>query len=172
MGLPTHRAIGRKPGSECEIKTSACGRIGIMLQMQIVKSDKSEEKRDTNEFVTHSASITRQLVEPWKNTNRIVGRDACIASVNTFKQMYDIGLRFIGVVKTAHRHFSAQYLGSVTMEGRGNSFQWFITVQMEIETLVHCYAWTKKDLTLLPLRGLFYLISTFIVKGGERSEIC
>ncbi len=96
-----------------------------MLQMQIVKSDKSEEKRDKNEFMAHGASSTRQLVEPWKNTNRIVCGDSYFASVNTVKQMYDISLRFIAVVETAHRHFSAQYLGSVTMEGRG---KWFSIV--------------------------------------------
>ena len=96
-----------------------------MLQMQIVKSDEREEKRDKNEFMTHGASITRQLVEPWKNTNRIVCGDSYFASVNTVKQLYDIGLRFIGVVKTAHRHFPAQYLGSVTMEDRG---KWFSMV--------------------------------------------
>ncbi len=125
VGLPNYRAFDRKPESGYEIKTSAFGRSEIMLKMQIVKGYESEEKRDKNEFLTHTSSITRQLVEPWKNTNRIVCGDSYFAFVNTVKQLYDIGLRFIGVVKTAHCHFLAQYLGSVIMEGRE---KWFSVV--------------------------------------------
>ncbi len=85
VGLPTYRAMDRIPESGCEIKTTACGRSRIMLQKWIVKSDESEKKRDKIEPMTHSNSITRQLVELWKNTNRIVCGVSYFASVNTDK---------------------------------------------------------------------------------------
>ncbi len=60
--------------------------------MQIVKIDESKEKHDKNEFMTHGASITQKLVELWTNTNSIVCEDSHFASVNTVKQLYNIGL--------------------------------------------------------------------------------
>lgn len=120
VGLPTYRAIDRKPENGCEIKNSACGRSGIMLRMEIVKSPTEDAEIGKSSGLTHGAAVTKRLVEPWMNTNRIVCGDSYFASVNTAQALYDVGLRFIGVVKTAHKKFPAKYLGAKPVNGRGN----------------------------------------------------
>ncbi len=122
VGLPTYRAIDRKPENGCEIKNSACGRSGIMLRLRIVKSPCDEERNGGNNEQSHGTTVTTQLIEPWKHTNRIVCGDSYFASVQTAQALYQNGLRFIGVVKTSHRKFPQKYLGEVKLNGRGNWF--------------------------------------------------
>lgn len=103
--LPTYRTIDRKPENECEIKTSACGRSGIMLRLEIVKSPSSDARSDEDARMSNGASLTVRLVRPWVQTNRIVRADPYLASVETDRLFYSHGTRFIGVVKTAHCGF-------------------------------------------------------------------
>ena len=122
VGLPTYRAIYSKPENGCEIKISACGRSGIMLRLIVVKSPNEYIEYDTNAGLNHGAATTRRLVESWKYSNRIVRGDSYFASIATVQELQRLGMRFICVVKTAHRNFPSKYLGSLTMEARG---KWF-----------------------------------------------
>lgn len=119
VGLPTYRAIDRKPENGCEIKSSACGRSGIVLRLEIVKSPTNDARSDGNAGLSHGTALTCRLTGPWAHTNRIVCADSYFASVETARVLYDHGTRFIGVVKTAHRCFPLAHLGAVPMEGRG-----------------------------------------------------
>ncbi len=119
VGLPTYRAIDRKPENGCEIKASACGRSGIMLRLEIVKSPVDDVRSDEDAGLPHGTAVTYRLVSPWAHSSRIVCADSYFASVRTAKFLYEKGLRFIGVIKTAHREFPLSYLGAVPMSGRG-----------------------------------------------------
>lgn len=119
VGLPAYRAIDRKPENGCEIKNSACGRSGIMLRLKIVKSPTDDGESNNNEELSHGAAVTRRLVYPWSGTNRIVCGDSYFASVHTAQVLHKMGLRFIGVVKTANRRFPMKYLGALEVHGRG-----------------------------------------------------
>lgn len=119
VGLPTYRALDRKPESGCEIKSSACGRSGIMLRLEIVKSPSDDVDNNNEQGLSHGAAVTKRLVYPWAGTNRIVCGDSYFASVHTARVMYDMGLKFIGVVKTATRSFPYKHLASVPIHGRG-----------------------------------------------------
>lgn len=119
VGLPTYRALDRKPESGCEIKSSACGRSGIMLRLEIVKSPSDDVDTDCDRGLSHGAAVTRRLVYPWSGTNRIVCGDSYFASVHTAQVLYAMGLRFIGVVKTANTRFPYKHLSSFPMDGRG-----------------------------------------------------
>ena len=66
IGLPTYRAIDRKPENGCEIKKSACGKSGIMMRLIVVKSPEEDARCDENSGINHGAAMTRRLVEPWK----------------------------------------------------------------------------------------------------------
>lgn len=121
VGLPTYRAIDRKPENGCEIKTSSCGRSGILLRMEIVKSPTEDSRADKDAGMSHGTALTCRLTAPWAHTNRIVCADSYFASVETARVLYNLGTRFIGVVKTAHRGFPLAHLGAVPMRGRG---QW------------------------------------------------
>ena len=119
VGLPTYRAIDRKPENGCEIKTSACGRSGIILRLEIVKSPTNDAQNDEDAGMSHGTALTCRLTGPWAYTNRIVCADSYFASVETARVLFEKGTRFIGVVKTAHRGFPLAHLGATPMEGRG-----------------------------------------------------
>ena len=67
VGFPTYKAIDRKPENGCEIKTSSCARIGIMMRFIVVKPVEENAKCDEKSGINHGAAMTRRLVEPWKN---------------------------------------------------------------------------------------------------------
>lgn len=119
VGLPTYRAIDRKPENGCEIKSSACGRSGIMLRLEVVKSSDDDTRRDEDAGMPHGTAVTTRLVEPWLRSDRIVCGDSYFASVETARVLWNLGTRFIGVVKTAHRGFPLAHLSATCMAGRG-----------------------------------------------------
>ena len=122
VGLPTYRAIDRKPENGCEIKTSACGRSGIMLRLEVVKSPDEDSVRQHSGNMNHGTAITRRLIDPWINTDRIVCADSYFASAETAQVLADVGTRFIGVVKTATRGYPMAYLSSKPMAQRGDHY--------------------------------------------------
>ena len=122
VGLPTYRAIDRKPENGCEIKTSACGRSGIMLRLEIVKSPDEDSARQHSGNMNHGTAVTRRLIDPWIRTDRIVCADSYFASAETAQVLADVGTRFIGVVKTASRGYPMTYLSSKPMAQRGDHF--------------------------------------------------
>ena len=58
VGLPTYRAIGRKPENGCEIKTSACGKSGIMMRLIVVKSTEEDAKFNEDSGINNVAAMT------------------------------------------------------------------------------------------------------------------
>ena len=76
-GLPCYVAIDRKFDNRCETQNAACGRNGIMLQLNIVKNDDEEngETEDGGELL-HGAIVLWDLVYPWANTGRVVCSDS------------------------------------------------------------------------------------------------
>lgn len=119
VGLPTYRAIERKPENGCEVKSSACGRSGIMLRLEIVKSAMDDAGADVDAGMSHGTAVTLRLVSPWLRSDRVVCGDSYFASVETARVLYDNRMRFIGVVKTAHRSFPLTHLGAQPMSSRG-----------------------------------------------------
>eukprot|EP00977_Amphora_coffeiformis_P022944 scaffold11978_cov153-Amphora_coffeaeformis.AAC.1 len=123
-GLPMYVDIDRKPEAGCEIQNVCDGKSGIMLRMMLVKSSKSQNKTvgdDGNESLNHGTKIIKYLVAPWARTHRVVVADSYFASVQTAQELFKLGLRFIGVVKTATRGFPMKQLTSSQFGGRG---QW------------------------------------------------
>ena len=124
VGLPMYVAIDRKPENGCEIQNSACGKSGVMLRLKLVKHAESEEQHTLvgSDNLLHGTSILKYLVMPWAQTGRGVCADLYFASVTTAEVLMELGLRFIGVVKTATRKFPMKHLTSLELtEGRGQS---------------------------------------------------
>jgi len=124
IGLPHYISMDRKPEDGCEIQDAACGRSGVMLQLRVVKdpADEPELAPTPNESpdLPHGGRVLRELVSPWYNTGRIICADSYFASVATAKEMTRVGLKFIGVVKTATKHFPMQQLSELPMVNRGD----------------------------------------------------
>ena len=86
-----------------------------MLRLLLVKSEedyhlKTQEK---NEGLQHGTAILKYLVLPWANSERGACAYSYLASVSSVKEMMRIGIRFIGVVKTATKTFPMAYLSSI-----------------------------------------------------------
>ena len=123
-------AIDRKPENGCEIQSAACGRSGIMIRLKLVKTADEEDRRqqedqtqDTgaeDDGLLHGASVMKELVLPWLHTDRIVCGDSYFASVPAAQMLSRNGMRFIGVVKTATRHYPMAYLSRVELQDRGD----------------------------------------------------
>ncbi len=124
-GLPMYVAIDRKPENGCEIQNSACGRSGVMLRLKLVKSVEEEqaqvddEEAEENGGLLHGTVVCKHLVSPWGMSGRIVCGDSYFASVGTCRELKRMGLRFIGVVKTATRGYPMTLLSGVEMKNRG-----------------------------------------------------
>lgn len=125
MGLPMYVAIDRKPENGGEIQDINCGECGIMMQMKIVKT-KVEEARlhgtDADDL-NHGTSVLKELLHPFRGyRNRIVCADSYFASMQTARALFEMGFRFIGVVKTATKGYPMKYLTRVQMANRGDSY--------------------------------------------------
>ena len=122
IGLPVYIAMDRKPESGCEIQNLACGASGVMLRLLLVKSAEDSETHtmEGDDGLNHGTRILKYLVSPWNRSGRVVCADSYFSSVSTCEEMMRIGLRYIGVVKTATKKFPMRYLSSLEMlEGRG-----------------------------------------------------
>ena len=132
LGLPMYVALDRKPEHGCEIQNLCDGQSGIMLRLLLVKSRNSLFRRgtdsaeaDDDESLNHGTQVLKYLVQPWARTNRVVYADSFFASVQSARELYRMGLRFTGVVKTATKGFPYAQLSSKQFGGKGEWFGYF-----------------------------------------------
>jgi Transposase IS4 len=123
MGLPMYIAIDWKLENGCEIQNAACGVSGVMIWLRLVKTAEEEASNhgeDHQDHLPHGAQVLRWLVSPWANSDWIVCADSYFASVTAALELKKIGLRFIGVVKTATRRFPMAYLQGLELQKQGD----------------------------------------------------
>ena len=147
IGLPMYIAIDRKPESGCELQNSACGSSGVMLRLLVVKNEEDSNLHtiENNIGMAHGTAILKYLTLPWANSQRGVCADSYFASVSSAEEMLRIGLRFIGVVKTATKKFPMTYLSSIEfIEGRGQCEGVVLKDNQGIPTMMS-YTWMDKD---------------------------
>jgi hypothetical protein len=70
--------------------------------------------------LAHGTRVIKVLVLPWVRSGRLVVADSYFASVATAEELYRLGLRFTGVVKTTTRRFPMKELGSTELFNRGD----------------------------------------------------
>ena len=116
IGLPMYVAIDRKPENGCEIQDGACGKSGIMISLRVVKTSNEEERNNTREHddgQLHGTKVLLELVDKWAHSDRVVCADSYFVYVAAAKALKSIGLRFIGVVKTATKEFPLKHLSGI-----------------------------------------------------------
>jgi hypothetical protein len=121
-GLPHYVAIDRKPENGCEIQNAACGRSGIMMQLQVVTTAEHEATRasEAEAGLKHGTVVLDRLVRPWYGKgDRIVCADSYFASVEAALHLQARRIRFIGVVKTATSSYPMKLLQSKVLSSRG-----------------------------------------------------
>ena len=68
----------------------------------------------------HGTTVMRHLVLPWAHSNRVVCAYSYFAAVVAAVELVQIGLRFIGVVKTVMRQFPMPYLSQQELRQHGD----------------------------------------------------
>lgn len=122
VGLPAYVAIDRKPENGCKVQGAACGRSGIMLRLRLVTTAADEHANTpaAEAGIAHGGAILMRLVQPWAGSGRIVCADSYFASLDTAQFLLAAGMRFIGVVKTAHRKCPMASLSSREVQSSGS----------------------------------------------------
>ena len=123
MGLPQCIAIERELENGCELHSACCGVSGIMCQLKIHKtaSANAVERQEAGHDKALNAGTVdlKDLICPWAKSNRLVVADSAFASVQCAQELFALGLRFIGVIKTATKDCPMQHLLSAQLKGRG-----------------------------------------------------
>jgi Transposase IS4 len=105
-----------------------------MIRLRIVKTKEEEEENilqeaneqrgeddQTEDDELHGTMVFKYLVEPWcRRRPRVVCADSYFASVRTAEALFQMNLRFIGVVKTATKRFPMDHFRSVVMGEKGD----------------------------------------------------
>lgn len=106
-GLPMYVAIDRQPEKGCEIQNASYARSGIRPNLRLVTAAKYRcaTHADEGDDLPHGTVILMELVCRWAGTMRIVCAGSYFSSVPAAKKLLAMGLRFIGVVKTATRGY-------------------------------------------------------------------
>ena len=145
-GLPMYVAIDRKPENGCEIQNAACGRSGVMLRLKIVKTAEEENAsaETDDDGNNHGTNVLKFLVEPWVRTDRCICADSYFTSVNAVTVMRTMGLRFIGVVKTATKKFPMSYLSNLELVQRGD-YKGLVARGADGQPTMLSFVWMDRD---------------------------
>lgn len=118
MGCPHYVAIERKPENGMEIQDVACGVTHIMLGLKLVKSAKLNESNGDGDL-TNGVRVLRELCLPWACRERHVFGDSYFASVSACEELFKIGLRFTGPVKTATSRYPTAFFNEIQLANKG-----------------------------------------------------
>jgi Transposase IS4 len=149
-GLPQYIAIDRKPENGCELQNAACGRSGIMLRLKLVTTVEDENdclqmhEEDDARLLLHGTGVLKHLIIPWVRSGRIVCADSYFASVGTAEELLRLGLRFIGVVKTATRRYPMRALSTLELEQRGDSHG-LVSYGSDGQPQMLAFTWMDRD---------------------------
>jgi Transposase IS4 len=147
MGLPMYVAIDRKSENGCEIQNAACSQSGVMIWLKLVKTAQEDasnhQEGDHQDDLPHGAQVLKALVLPWSNLDRTVCADSYFASVAAVIKLKKIGLRFIGVIKTAARRFPMAYLQGLELQKRGDRKG--LIMRGEPPTSLLAFVWMDRD---------------------------
>jgi len=93
----------------------------------------------------HGCNVLHELVEPWSNTGRVVVADSYFASDQSAIRLFQIGLRFTGVIKTATTRYPIVYLGRKELPaGKGDRYG-VVTCDETSGCQLLAFVWTDRD---------------------------
>ncbi len=102
--------IARKPeGVGIELKALASGEMGIIVGLDIMEGKERQKMKKYNREYGEGTAVCLRLMEP---LGHVLHGDSYFSSVKTLVALAQRGVRFMGIVKTAHREFPLKYLQS------------------------------------------------------------
>jgi hypothetical protein len=113
FALPHTTKIPRKPrGIGCELKSLADCETMILLRLEIMEG---KEKMSTKRYVADygaTPALVKRMTEHLQGTNITVIGDSAFSSVKTAGTLLEMGLHFLGCVKTAYRNYPMSFMKS------------------------------------------------------------
>ena len=145
-GLPMYVAIDRKPENGCEIQNAACGHSEVMIQLKVVKTAEEENASavTNDDGNNHGTNVLKFLAEPWVRMDCCVCADSYFASINAVTVMRMMGLRFIGVVKTATKKFPMSYLSNLELVQHGD-YNGLVARGTDGQPTMLSFVWIDRD---------------------------
>ena len=121
-GCPHVTKITRKPKGVCmEIKNICDCASGVLMRLEIVSNKDEMRQRDHSAVLGAGTALLLRLAKHFHGSGRVIIADSAFASVKSAVALQkQLGLYFLGLVKTASRQFPKKYLNEVEMEKRGD----------------------------------------------------
>jgi len=143
-GMPAVMKIKRKPkGIGCEVKTLADSCSQIMLRMELHEGQEVMSTKPHQKELGAGTGTLLRLTEPWYGSGRVVVGDSWFGSVKATDQLFERGLHFIGMVKTATRNYPLKEMKRRCPNTRGASIR--ATAQLDAgKQVILAMAWTDK----------------------------
>jgi len=104
-----------------------------------------QSNNDADNAHLHGCNVLHELVYPWGCSDRIVVADSYFASVPAAIRLFGIGLRFIGVLKTAIREYPMDYLSHVLLPADKGDRRGVYTVDGTTGTRLLAFVWCDRD---------------------------
>ena len=95
--------------------------------------------------MNHGTNVLIDLVRPLANTDRVIVADSYFASVQAASALFNMGLRFIGTVKTATRGFPMHFLQRVLLPGGKGDHKALLSKDKETGTFMMAMVWADRD---------------------------
>ena len=95
--------------------------------------------------LNHGTKVLMDLVRPIANTDRVIVADSYFASVQSAKELFSMGLRFIGTVKTATKNFPMNFLQRVLLPGGKGDSRSLITKDPTTGMAMVAFVWADRD---------------------------
>jgi len=99
----------------CAGEADLCCKLSILTTAE----HRKQTATGSEDGLPHGTAVLKKLVPPLAGSRRVVCADSYFASVAAAQQLLGMGLRFIGVVKTATRGFPMGSLSAIPLEARG-----------------------------------------------------
>lgn len=123
-GFPTSvRKIKSKPTSTgFEFKMAACATTGITIGIELQEAAELMHAKEHRQDFGAGTSVLLRLVEKAQiaHTGRTIVADSAFASVRAAVALHNVGLGFIGLVKTATKGFPTKALRQGTLSDGGS----------------------------------------------------
>jgi Transposase IS4 len=113
-----------------------------MLRMKLVTTveDESAHAQAASSGLFHSTNVWKELVMPWASTGRIVAAESYFASVGSAGELYNAGIRFFGVAKTATRRCPMSELLRINLSSRGDRIG-LLSLNKSKEPWIMAFTW-------------------------------
>ena len=99
---------------------------------------------ENEDGLNHGTAVLKLLVFPWVQMDCCICADSYFASVNAVEEMTQMGLQFIGVVKTATKKFPMTYLSNLELSNRGD-FRGLVARGADGHPEMIAFVWMDQD---------------------------